>query len=395
MKVIVTDFIEDNLSLEEQSLSDEPIELEAFQLKGAAPAELLSCVSHADILIVNMAVITAEVIDGLTRCKLIIRHGVGYDTVDVRAATEAGIPVMNIPDYCVREVAEQTVALLLSLGRRLPEQGTAVRRSIGSDRWVYDDVPAIHRLRGSTIGIIGFGRIGATVRKLLVGFDVDILACDPYMEDEEKTRLRIEHTSLEDLMKASDFVLVTTVLNERTHHMIGRDALTLMKPSAYLINTSRGGIVDQGALAEALWDGTIAGAAIDVFEYSEPPDETNPLLSAPNCILTPHMGWYSRQAALEIRYRIIDAIRSFIRGRVPGNIVNPEVWPSCNSPWAGTSEPTRKTGMEKPEPVYAGFRDRTTKNRSARRGNGVTPVRIGPSDPPTESGPSGNQFLLF
>ena len=324
IKVVITDYIEPDLDWETQQFEQLGVDFSYYQLKFAAPKEILAVAADADILIVNMAKIGPEVIEGLERCKLIIRHGVGYDNVDVSAASERGIVVANIPDYCVDEVAEQAVMLIFACQRKLLIQSRILDASSRERKWLFDPIYPVFSLRGKTLGIIGCGRIGSTVYRMMQGFGLRFSICDPYLSEQRKQALGIETVPLERVLTEADIVTVHTPLNEETYHLLDEAQFKLMKPTAISINTARGGIVNLRALDTALRAGEIAHAGIDVYE-KEPPDPDHPLLHNENAICTPHLAWLSEEAGWSIREKIVEDVRRFLRGEEPRFPINPEV----------------------------------------------------------------------
>jgi len=243
------------------------------------------------------------------------------DAVDLDAATEKGILVTNVPDYCVDEVSLQAVALLLACARKIPYLDQRVRG--GS----YDGLEAypIHRLASSTVGLVGFGRIGRAVAHKLQGFDLQLLVSDPFVPAGTIREHGAEPTDLETLLRRSDYVCLLLPVTLSTHHLIGEEQLAMMKPTAYLINTSRGKLIDQPALTQALQNGTIAGAGLDVLE-EEPPNWSDPLLQLDNVVLTPHAAWYSEEATQDGKQRVAEEVVQALTGQRPRNLVNKEVW---------------------------------------------------------------------
>lgn len=321
LKVIVTDYIETDLEAEKDFFERQGIDFSNYQLKYASEEELAAAGHDAEVVIVNMAPVTARVIDGWASCNLVIRHGIGYDNVDVEALTSRGIPLVNIPDYCVEEVAEQAIALILSLGRKVAFSRTVLNESVQRGSWDFSNIYPIHRMRDQTLGIIGFGRIGSRVYQKLHGFGFNFSICDPYLSDDRKSALGIETESLEAVLARSDYVSLHAPLNAETENLINAETLRLMKPSAHLINTARAGLVDQRALVTALQEGWIAGAALDVF-VPEPPSPDEPLLAMENVILTPHLSWCSVEAERTIREKIIDQVLQYRDGVSLQNVVN-------------------------------------------------------------------------
>jgi D-3-phosphoglycerate dehydrogenase len=324
-KVVVTDFIEPDLDWEAREMEKRQVHFTPLQLKFRPEEEVIDAVRDADVLVVNMVKITARVVDSLVRCKRIIRHGAGYDNVDVAACTAQGIPVAYCPDYCMDEVAEQAVALIFACARQVPQSRKVLEDSIARGQWDFTPMAKCYRMAGKKLGIIGCGRIGSRVLGKMrhFGFE-ETLVCDPYLSLERLKELEITTVPLEKVFRQSDYVTIHTPLTEETRHLVNRDTLALMKPTAYVVNTSRGPMVDHEALAEALREKRIAGAGIDVYE-TEPPEATYPLLNLENAILTPHLAWYSEDAGWKIREDIVEDIDRALAGRPPRWCVNEEV----------------------------------------------------------------------
>lgn len=323
MKVVVTDYIEPDLDWEAREMARRGVEFAAYQLKFTSAERVIEATRDADVVIVNMVPVTAEIVAGWERCRLLIRHGVGYDNVDLAALERAGIPCCYIPDYCMDEVAEHAIMLMLASARRLPASRRVLDESSARGQWDFAGVIPIYRITGRTVGILGCGRIGSRVYRKLKAFGVDFRIVDPYLSEERKRELGIEVVDKETMFRESDFVTVHTPLTRETRHIVNAETLAMMKPTAHLINTSRGPMVDAVALAEALRKGVIAGAAIDVFDR-EPPPPDHPLFSAPNVILTPHLAWYSEDAAWRIRELIVLEIDRFLAGQPPRYVAKAE-----------------------------------------------------------------------
>lgn len=325
-KVVVTDYIEEDLNWEQEQLAQRPdVSFEAFQLKHAPEDEIIEKIQDAEIIVVNMVQLSPRVIQSLRQCQLIIRHGVGYDNVNVPELTKRGIIFINIPDYCIEEVAEQTVMHLFNCARKFTFQQQSMRQSVEKGEWQFEAVYPIYQLSYKTLGIIGCGRIGSMVYQMMQGFQMKCLICDPFLTRERKLELGIETVSLEQVLRESDFVTIHTPLNEETRHLIGEKELQMMKPTAFVINTARGGILDENAVIKACQDRWIAGAAIDVYEYREPPHKKSKLLDVENIILTPHLAWYSVESEWKIREKIMANIDRMVAGKLPDNIINPDV----------------------------------------------------------------------
>lgn len=325
MKVVVTDYIEDNLDWEAAELAKAGIEFETLQLKFQQEDEVVAKLAAADVIVVNMVKMTRPLLERLPKCKLLIRHGIGYDNVDVPACTDLGIQFAYQPDYCKIDVAEHAIALIMACGRKVLWSRQTLDESSASGQWNFSGLFPIYRLEEKTLGIIGVGRIGSRVYQKLRSFGFKFLGNDPYLTDERKAELDgITFVDKKTLFAESDYVTVHTPLNDETRHLVNAETLSWMKPTAYLINTSRGPMVDADALANALQAGRIGGAAIDVYEV-EPPPPSLCLFDCPNIILTPHIGWASEEAGLEIRQSILDDIYAFADGKNTRCVVNKEV----------------------------------------------------------------------
>ena len=325
IKIVVTDYIEPDLKWEEQELARyDHVVFEYYQLKFAPQEELIAKIRDADVILVNMAPMTADVIETLERCRLIIRHGVGYDNVDLAAATRKGIRVGNVPDYCTEEVAEQAVMLILASYRKTFIGRSVLKESSQKGLWDFTRCYPIFRLQGKTLGIVGCGRIGSRVLQKMAGFEFNLRICDPYLSDARKRKLGIETVDLETTLRDSDIVTLHAPLNDETRYMIDEPQLRMMKSTAYLINTARAPLVRTEALIRALKEKWIAGAGIDVYE-KEPPDPDLELFQLENATLAPHLAWYSEEAGWSIREKIMEDFVRFMNGQPPRFLVNPEV----------------------------------------------------------------------
>ncbi len=280
--------------------------------------DVIAACPGAAALIVAFAPIGARVLDALPGLRCVVRYGVGYDNVDVAAAAQRGVWVANVPDYCVAEVADHTLALLLALARKILRLDASVRRS----EW--QPVAAarpLHRLAGRTLGIIGLGRIGSAVARRARAFGCRVLAYDKYLTAEAVRAAGAEPVDLDSLLGACDALSIHAPLTEETRHMLDARAMARMRREAVIVNTARGAIVDTAALAEALTEGRLAGAGLDVFE-SEPLPADHPLRSAPNVILQPHAAWYSEESVLELQRSAAEEVARVLRGEPMRNPVN-------------------------------------------------------------------------
>ena len=287
-----------------------------------AEDEVIAKARDADALIVSSSPVTRGVMGALEGLQTVVRTGVGYDVIDVPAATDLGVVVVNIPDIWIREVANHALALLLAWNRKI----VALDRDVHAGTWV-SGVPGPHTgaLHGETVGIVGLGNIGSAFARRIAAFETRVIACDPYVSDAHFAALGVERVSLEDLAARSDYVSVHTLLNAETHHLIGEAFFRRMKPTAILINTSRGPVVDEAALARALEDKRLAGAALDVWE-KEPVARDNPLLAMPNVIATPHAAYFSSAAVAQVPRRCGEEVARVLTRQRPLHVVNPEVY---------------------------------------------------------------------
>ncbi len=324
VKVVVTDYIEDNLDWEAEELAKRGIDFAAYQLKFRPEDEVVEAIGDADVVVVNMVKMTESLLSRLKACKLLIRHGIGYDNVDVEACTRLGIQFAYQPDYCKVDVAEHAIALIFACARKVVWGRKTLDESSAKGQWDFSDLFPVYRLEGKTLGIVGVGRIGSRVYLKLKSFGFSIIGCDPYLSEERIKELGIPLVPREELFRTADYITVHTPLTDETRHIVNATSLDWMKPTAYLVNTSRGGMVDADALAEALKARHIAGAAIDVYDV-EPPPPDYPLFGLENVVLSPHMAWASEEAGQEIRKSILDDILAFAEGRPARCVVNPEV----------------------------------------------------------------------
>ena len=289
----------------------------------ADPDVLIARARDADALVDVFSPITRGVMSALEGLKTVVRTGVGYDVIDVPAATELGVIVVNIPDLWVREVANHALALLLAWNRKILTLDRQVRTGV----WAGGVPGGAGSLHGETVGIVGLGNIGIAFARRAAALETTLVACDPYVDDRHFARLGVEHVSLERLAERSDYVSVHTLLNAETHHLIGEKFFARMKPTALLINTSRGPVVDEQALIRALQEKRLAGAALDVWE-DEPIARDNPLLAMDNVVATPHAAYFSTAAVAAIPRRCGEEIARVLTGQRPLNVVNPEVYAS-------------------------------------------------------------------
>jgi D-3-phosphoglycerate dehydrogenase len=316
-KVVLTDYVWEKLDVEKKTLEGIA---ELVALKTKTPAEFIDAARDCDALLNTYAgPITADVMAQMPKCRIIARYGIGVDTIDLTAATEAGIIVTNNPTYCIEEVAEHTMALLLAAARKVAFYDRLVR----AGRWEVPPGKPMFRLAGSTLGLIGFGNIARQVAVRAAAFGMTVLYSDPYVKDGQFDAPG-RSSELGTLLANSDFVSVHAPLMPQTRGMIGDDALGKMKQSAWLINCSRGPLIDTGALVRALDAGKIAGCALDTTD-PEPLPNPHPLRERDNVIINPHAAWYSEQAMVGLQAGAPGEVRRVLTGEWPVNVVNRDV----------------------------------------------------------------------
>ena len=326
-QVIIADFLHDELQPERQILGEIA---EVTALDARSEDELAGRIERADAVIIYAELaLTRRTIERLERCKLIVRGGVGVDNVDLEFARQQGIPVANVPDYGSEEVADTAIAMILALTRGVHLLNSRLRARQGA--WSYEQVVPLRRLRGRTFGVVGLGRIGTAAALRAKALGMDVVFYDPYKPDGYDRALGVcRAETLEELLAQSLAVSMHCPLTDETRHMIGAAAIAKMPRGSYLVNTSRGGVVDTRALPDALASGQLAGAGIDVLEKEPPPDD-DPLLVAwrdPNhaahhrLILNPHAAFYSEEGLLDIRRKSAEACRRALLGLPLRNVVN-------------------------------------------------------------------------
>jgi D-3-phosphoglycerate dehydrogenase len=316
MKVLITDYAWPSLETEREILATAGAELVAAET--GEEDELIGMAGDCDAILTCWKRVTPAVLDAAPKCIVVGRYGVGLDNIAVDHATELGIVVTNVPDFCVDEVSEHAFALMLALVRKVVPFAAQTR----SGGWDNAALGPLHRLRGQTLGLIGAGRIGQATAAKAHAFGMNVIALTrsgrPLPDPIESV------SGLDELLERSDVLCLHAPHTPETDRMIGADQLRRMKPSAFLVNTARGALVDQDALVTALREGWIAGAGLDVLA-TEPPDPADPLLALDNAIVTPHASFYSEEATADLQERGATNVREVLSGRVPDTVVNPEV----------------------------------------------------------------------
>jgi len=286
--------------------------------------EVIAACRDAHAILASSAPFTRRVIAELKEALVICRYGIGVDTVDVPAATEQGIIVANVPDFCFDQVADTAMSLILSVPRKVTYLSNLIRQGV----YKRDLAVPIHNFRGATLGLVAFGNIARNVLGKAVPFGFRVIAYDPYVKPEAVRQFPVTMVDFDTLLGESDIVSVHAPLTKETRHLFNEAAFRKMKPSAFFINVGRGPIHDQQALARALKEGWIAGAGLDVLE-KEPPDPNDPILTLDNVVFTPHYASYTEEAYHELRVKTAENAAAVLRGEFPKYVYNPEVKPNA------------------------------------------------------------------
>jgi len=315
-RVAITDHVFPSLDMEFEKLNE--IGAEVFLCKDTQPQGLVSELKDVDAILNCYVQLNKTVIDSLAKCKIIARYGIGVNNVDVKAASDNNIIVTNVPDYCISEVSDHALGLIIALARKIIQ----VNQNAKSGFWSFESSRPIFRLAGKTLGLVGFGNIARSLAKKANAIDLKVIFFDPYFKGGLEGHPGLDKcATLDELLAQSDFVSVHTPLTEETSGMIGLAQMKIMKPNACLVNTSRGGIINEGDLLVALRDSVIAGAALDVLA-NENQVESSPLINLENIILTPHCGFYSEESTEELRVKALNEVISVLTGGKPRYQVN-------------------------------------------------------------------------
>jgi D-3-phosphoglycerate dehydrogenase len=312
--VVITDTVFGSTEPEQEVLRG----LADLELAPAADEHTLRQVAaEADALLNCYAKLSADLVRSLRRCRIIARYGIGVDTVSLGAASEAGIMVTNVPDYCIDEVSDHALGLLLNLARGIGRARLATR----AGDWDISVVQPLYRLRGRTLAILGFGRIGRALADKARPLGLRIVAVDRYVPQDAIRAAGVEPLGLQAALEQADLLSIHVPLTDETRHLIDARALAWMKPSALIVNTSRGPVIDTSALVEALKAGRLAGAGLDVVD-PEPPPPDHELRQMPNVLLTPHTAFYSEESQRELQRRAAEEVARVLRGEQPRSLVN-------------------------------------------------------------------------
>jgi len=281
--------------------------------------ELSELCEDADGVLTVRAPITKRVIAAMERCRIIVRYGIGVDSIDIPAATERGIMVANVPDYCIDEVSDHALALLLMLSRQMIPAVSLAKE----ERWSISKMPDLHRLRGQSCGLAGCGKIGSLLAGKAAALGMQVLVYDPYVNESRCREMGVDLVSFDALLARSDFISLHMPLNEATHHFFGEASFAKMKSTACIINTARGGLIDEAALLTALDSGKISGAGLDVMESETEFTPTGiALVNHPRVIVTPHTAWLSEEARATLQARAIAQVIICLKGETPYGLIN-------------------------------------------------------------------------
>jgi D-3-phosphoglycerate dehydrogenase / 2-oxoglutarate reductase len=318
LKVVVTDFEYKSLAIEQEVI--EKAGAAFFPAQCKTEEEVIEACKDAVGIINQYAPITRKVIESLPSLKVIARYGVGVNTIDVDAATEHGVYVANVTDYCMDEVADHALSLILASARKVVQLNQAVKNGV----WDYKVGTPIFRLKGRVLGLVGFGRIPQNLAKKASALGLELVVYDPFIPAEVVQEYNAKLVSLNELMEMSDFISVHTPLMKETEGLLSDEQFAHAKKEAFIINTSRGPVIDEQALVRALQEGKIAGAGLDVIEQ-EPIDPNNPLLTMDNVILNPHVAWYSEESQAELKRKTAENVADVLAGGSPTYLYNKEL----------------------------------------------------------------------
>lgn len=314
-RVLITDYAWPNLDLERQGLAE--VDAELVVAEKTDVASLAELAKSCDAIMTNWAKVPEQVIAASPNCRIVSRLGIGLDNIDVVYCTKHGIPVTNVPDYCLIEVAEHALALLLAMSRKI----AFYHYQTQNGTYQLQAGPKLRRIEGQTLGIVGLGNIGRKLAEKALGLGLKVVATS---RSGKNPMPGVTFVSLDQLLAQSDYVSLHVPMTPQTRHSFGAKEFARMKPTAYLINTARGGLIDHSALAAALDAGQLAGAALDVQD-PEPPDLSQPPYNDPCVIVTPHAAFVSEESLDNLRSRVAKQVATRLIGEVPENVVNPEV----------------------------------------------------------------------
>jgi D-3-phosphoglycerate dehydrogenase len=302
-KIVFTDYYYPNNNMEVKILKQlgdvEIVDCTKIEKGGIKEEDkIIEYAKDADAIILQFAKISKKVLNHLEKCRIISRYAIGVDNIDIEEAKKRGIVVSNVPDYCIEEVSDSAIAHIFNCVRKI----SFTNKLLCNKLWSYEKIKPIYRFSGQTLGLIAFGNIARRVAEKLRPFNLKILTYDPYFKDDDNKYNWVEFVSLKELLSKSDIISVHAPHNKETHHLINKDTIAFMKNGIVIINTSRGGLIDENALEEAIKNGKVSMAGLDVLEYQDNEYHKSVLLKHPdNVIITPHIGWYSEEAIVDLQ----------------------------------------------------------------------------------------------
>ena len=308
--VVVTDSPFPSLDPAKKALED--ANAEVVQAPSSSEEDIIKAAENADAILVTYAKLNENILRSLKNCKAIGRFGIGVDNIDLKVAGELGISVNYVPDYCLDEVSDQAMAMIISMARKIPQSNKLVQ----SGRWEMPAVVPMYRLRGKTVGLIGFGNIPRLMTPKAQAFGFDVIASDPYAPKELFEKHGVESVSMDELYERSDFISVHAPLLPETKGLVNKEAFKKMKDTAIIVNTARGPLINEQDLIEALDNNEIGGAGLDVVE-NEPLPKDSPLIGRDNVILAPHTAFYSVEALEELQTKAASDVARVLNGEEP------------------------------------------------------------------------------
>ena len=321
-KVVVSDYILPDMEIERQAV--EAIGAQFVTGQCQSVAELIELAHDADGMFnTYFGPLCDEVFAGCPKLKIVVRFGIGYDTIDVEAATRHGVMAVNVPDYCIDEVSDHAIGLWLALGRKI----VSADRMVRTGDWGMKPLQPVLKLQGQTVGIVGLGRIGRRMAHKLSAFGVELLFADPYVDaDVDLGGIACRKVELEELCRRSDAITVHALANDETHHLLSAERFAQMIQGPIIVNTARARLIDSDALVAALEKGQVRSAGLDLVEGEELP-AGHPLMQMDNVVITPHVAWYSEASIVELRRKAAAEVVRVLQGERPVNLLNPEVVP--------------------------------------------------------------------
>lgn len=320
LKIVITDYRFPDIEQERRAVEAAGGTLVAGQAVTEEQVAELCC--DADGVLNARAPVTRRAIAAMQRCRVIVRYGIGVDTIDVPAATERGILVANVPDYCLDEVSDHALALLLMLSRQMIPSIALARE----DTWPVSKMPPVQRLRGQTCGLVGCGRIGSLLAAKVSALGMRVIIHDPYLSASRALEMGAELVTFDELLARADFISLHAPLTDETRHLFGAAAFAKMKKNASILNTARGGLIDEAALVAALDAGQISGAGLDVLESETAVTPVRAtLVRHPKVIVTAHTAWLSLEARAALQLRAVEQVLACLRGETPYGLINREL----------------------------------------------------------------------